>query len=122
MLGQVRLTVLSVQDPFPPTAQTQPAPGNRLLSVKYEAINASAEPQTLSDLPSVEVRDSTGAGYESAHGRLSVAGGSRNGAEVGPGKRMESSVLFEVPSSATGLRVAFRSHDRPQDEAAVSLD
>ncbi len=72
MLGSVRLMLLSVQDPFPPTPQTQPGPGNRLVSIKFEAINGSSESQNLSDLPLVEVRDSARASYQSEHGRLTT--------------------------------------------------
>ena len=39
MLGDVQLKVVSVQDPFPSTAQLQPAAGRRLVSVKYEVVS-----------------------------------------------------------------------------------
>ncbi len=118
-LGNVRLTVLSVQDPFPPTPQTQPRPGNRFMSIRYEALNHTPEAQNASDLPSVEVRDSTGVTYQSEHGRVSVVAGSRNPGELVAGKRMESNLLFEVPASETGLRVAFRLKDRSGDAGVV---
>ena len=61
ILGDVQLTVLSVQDPFSSTAQLQPAAGRRLVSVKYEVVSQSSTSQDLSALPTVELRDSTGA-------------------------------------------------------------
>ena len=120
-VGDVRLTLLSVQDPFPPTPQVQPGPGNRLLSIKYEAVSQSPEPKKVSDLPSVEVRDAAGAIYRSEHGRLSMVGGTGTPGELPSGKRMESSVLFEVPSSAAGLRVAFRARPESGGKEAVAV-
>jgi len=103
-LGDVEFTVLAVQDPFPATAQTQPQPGDRLVSVKYEVINHGTAAQMLSDLPEVELQDSTGGSYTSEHGRLSLIAGSRTPGELLPDKRMESSVVYEVPAGASGLR------------------
>lgn len=103
-LGDIELTVLAVQDPFPTTAQTQPQPGDRLVSVKYEVINHSPVAQMLSDLPAVQLQDSTGASYTSEHSRLSLIAGSRVPGELLPTKRMESSVVYEVPADAGGLR------------------
>ena len=103
-LGDIELTVLAVQDPFPATAQTQPQPGDRLVSVKYDVTNHSAAAQMLSDLPAVQLQDSTGASYTSEHSRLSLVAGSRVAGELLPDKRMESSVVYEVPADAGGLR------------------
>ena len=119
VLDDLRLTMLSVQDPFPPTAQTLPAPGNRLASIKYEVVNDSSAPRNLSDLPTVEMRDSSGGSYRSAHGRLSVVGGAGGPGVLSPGKRMEGSAVFEVPASATNLSVSFRSLSRPGDQGVV---
>ena len=93
-LGVVELTLLAVQDPFPATAQTQPQPGDRLVSIKYEVINHGATSQLVSDLPAVELQDSTGASYTSEHGRLSIIAGSKVPGELLPEKRMESSVVY----------------------------
>jgi hypothetical protein len=109
-VGDVRLTVVSVQDPFPASAGLQPVAGNRLVSIKYEAVSLSAASQHVSDLPPVALLDSTGTSYESEHGRLSMVAG---------GKSMEASVLFEIPASATGLRVAFRTPAATGPPAAV---
>ena len=123
MLDDLRVTMLSVQDPFSPTPQVQPASGNRLVSIRYEVMSQSGATHTLSALPAVELRDSTGASYQSEHGRLSVVGGSRAPGELPSGKSMETSAVFEVPGSATGLRVAFRSLGSPgREEAVVILD
>jgi hypothetical protein len=101
----------------------QPTPGNRLLSIKYEAVSQSTAPQNVSDLPAVEVRDATGAAYQSEHSRLSLVAGARGPGELAPGKRMESSVLFEIPASVNGLRVAFRTLAGPGGQTVlVSLD
>ncbi len=122
-LDDVRLTVLSVQDPFPPNPQVQAQPGNRLLLVRYEMVSLREDTRNMSDLPSVEVRDTTGGAYRSAHGRLSVVGGVGVPGEVAGGTRMESSAVFEVPASATGLRAGFRSPGRPDQEIVmVALD
>jgi len=122
-LGDLRLTMLAVQDPFPSTPQVQPAPGNRLVSIKYEVVSQSSASQNISDLPGVELRDSTDASYQSEHGRLSVVGGSRTPGELPAGKRMETSAVFEIPTSATGLRVAFRSLTSPgHQRVVVTLD
>lgn len=122
-LGDVQLKLLAVQDPFPPTPQVQPAPVNRLVSIRYEVVSQSSASQKLSDLPAIELRDSTGASYQSEHGRLSVVGGSRTPGELPAGRRMESSAVFEIPASATGLGVAFRSPAGPGGrEVVVSLD
>ena len=118
-VGDGRVTVLSIQDPFPSTPQLRPGPGNRLLSVRYEVVSQGSEPQTLSGLPLVEVRDSTGASYRSEHGRVSAVAGSSTAGEVPAARRMESNAVFEVPASATGLRVVVRSAARPGDEGVV---
>jgi len=122
-LGDARLTVLSVQDPFPSTTAVQPAPGNRLVSIRYEVVSQSPVTQNLSDMPAVELHDSTGAEYRSEHGRLSVVGGSRAPGELPAGKRMETSAVFEVPGPATGLRAAFRTPGRAGEQGVmVALD
>lgn len=110
-MGDLRLTLLKVQDPFP-TGQPPPGPGNRLVSIQYEVVAQSSEPLNVSALPSIEVRDSTGARYQSQHGRLGA---------ISSGRRMENNALFEVPASATGLRVLFAARDRPGDEGAVVI-
>lgn len=126
-LGELRLTVLDFQDPFPPTPQVQPASGNRLVSIKYEVVNQSSASQNVSDLPSVGLQDSTGASYRSEHGRLSMVAGSRTPGQLLAGKRTESSVLFEVPSSAVGLVLVLRpmvgaEKQEQQQGAVVGLD
>lgn len=108
-LGGLRVTVLALQDPFPSTPQVQPAPGNRLVSIKYEVVSQSSDSKKLSELPAIELRDSTGAGYRSEHGRVSMVGGSGAPGELAAGKSMESSAVFEVPAGASGLQVSFRS-------------
>ncbi|MGH9277314.1 MAG: DUF4352 domain-containing protein [Acidimicrobiales bacterium] len=121
VLDDLRMTMLSVQDPFPPTPAVQPARGNRLVSIRSEVVSQSSATRNLSDLPAVELRDSTGASYQSEHGRLSVVGGSRTFGELPAGTRMETSAVFEVPESATDLRVAFRSLLSPGHEEAVVI-
>ena len=121
MLGDVQVTVLSVQDPFPSTAQVQPAAGHRLVSIKYEVLSQSSTAQELSALPAVQLRDSTGAGYQSGHGRMSVINGSPTPGELATGRRMESNSVFDIPASATGLQVAFGLPTRPET-AVVTLD
>ena len=70
----------------------------------------------LPQLPHAEVRDSTGANYQSEHGRLSEVNGSRAPGEAVDGRRIEANALFEVPAPATDLRVVFRSPAHPGDE------
>jgi hypothetical protein len=120
--GDVELTVLAVQDPFPATAQTQPQPGDRLVSIKYEVINHDGSAHALSDLPAIELRDSTGASYTSEHARLSLVAGSRTPGELLPDKRMEASVLYEVPLDARGLRAVFSGTVGSDKQTAVTLD
>jgi hypothetical protein len=121
-LGDLRLTMLAVQDPFPSTPQVQPAPGNRLVSIKYEVLSQSSDFKKLSELPVIELRDSTGAGYRSEHGRVSVVGGSGAPGELPAGKIMESNAVFEVPDSASGLQVTFRSLVSPSEQQVVTLN
>lgn len=121
-LGDLRLTMLAVQDPFPSTPQVQPAPGNRLVSIKYEVLSQSSDSKKLSELPVIELRDSTGAGYRSEHGRVSVVGGSGAPGELPAGKIMESNAVFEVPDSASGLQVTFRSLVSPSEQQVVTLN
>ena len=121
VMGEFRVTLLSVQDPFASTAQVQPASGNRLVMIEYEMVSLSADTRSVSDLPSVEVRDSTGAIYQSAHGRLSVVGGSRSPGELPGGERVETSAVFEIPASATGLQAAFRGVRLDSDVVFVPL-
>ncbi len=118
-LDDVRVTVLSVQDPFPPPAQLEPKPGNRLLSVRYELVSQSSDSHRLSELPRADVRDSTGRSYQSEHGRFSEVNGSRTAGGAMDGRKIEGNALFEVPASATGLTVVFRSPARPGDEGVV---
>lgn len=118
-LGSLRVTVLALQDPFPSTPQVQPAPGNRLVSIKYEVVSQSSESKKLSELPAIEVRDSTGAGYRSEHGRVSVIGGSGAPGELAAGKSMESNAVFEVPAGASGLVVTFRSPLSPSEQPVL---
>ncbi|MDQ3896424.1 MAG: DUF4352 domain-containing protein [Actinomycetota bacterium] len=113
-LGDVRLTVLSVEDPFPSTPEVRPAPGNRLVLVRYEMISMRADALDPSALPPFEVRDAAGASFRSEHGRSS-----RTAAGVQGGTRIESSAVFEVPASATGLRAAFRARPPAQDEVVM---
>lgn len=112
-LGDLRLTVLSVEDPFPAAAATQPAPGNRLVSIRYEVVSLGALPLLVTELPTLEVGDAGGGTYTSEHGRVN--------AEVGASRRIERSRLFEVPGSAGGLRATFRAHGRPDLRAVVRL-
>ena len=121
-LGDVRVTLLSVEDPFASTPGVQPAPGNRLLLLKYEMISLSPDALDLSDLPSVDVRDTTGATFRSEHGRLSMAAGARTPGQLPAGKRMEASAVFEVPASATGLRAAFRAGPQPEEVVMIPLE
>jgi hypothetical protein len=115
----MQLTLLSAQDPFPPTPQTQPQPGNRLVSVKYEVVNTGPAASAVPDLPVLRLLDATGAAYTSEHGRLSLIAGGASPGDLLPGKRMESSVLFEVPAGAGGLRAAFSAAG--DDRAPVAL-
>ena len=119
LLGNFQLTVVSVQDPFPSVPLTEPAAGNRLVSIEYEVVNRSTASLELSHLPAVELRDSIGAAYKSEHGRVSLSGGSGAPGELAPDKKMDSSRLFAVPTSATGLRVVFRSDTSSGAESAV---
>jgi hypothetical protein len=121
-LGDLRLTVLSVQDPFPGAAATQPAPGNRLVSIRYEVASLRAETLHVTDLPVMEVGDATGGTYTSEHGRLSSVNGMRRPGDLPAGTWMEASALVEVPASAAGLRATFRARDRPDVRAVVRLD
>lgn len=121
VLDDFRLTMLSVQDPFPPSPAVQPRPGNRLVSIKYETVSQTSASRSLSDLPSVELRDSSGAGYRSEHGRLSMTNGVRTPGELTAGTSMETSAMFEVPASETSLSVAFRPLSRPDQEVMVTL-
>lgn len=119
ILGDVQLSVLSVQDPFSSTAQMQPAAGHRLVSIRYEVVSQSST--DLTALPVVELRDSSGAAYQSEHGRMSVINGSRRPGELATGRRMESNAVFDIPASATGLRGGFRLPSSPET-AVVTLD
>lgn len=121
-IGGVRVTVLALQDPFPSTPQMHPAPGNRLVSIKYEVLSQSSDSKNLSELPVIELRVSTGAGYRSEHGRVSVVGGSGAPGELPAGKGMESNAVFEVPDSASGLQVTFRSLVSPSEQQVVTLN
>jgi hypothetical protein len=118
LLGNAQLTMISVQDPFPPVPLTEPAAGNRLVSIEYEVVNLGSASIELSHLPAVELRDSTGGTYKSEHGRVSLSGSGAPG-QLAPGKRLDSSRLFEVPTSATGLRVLFRPRTGSGAETAV---
>ena len=122
VLDDLRVTMLSVQDPFPQSAAVQPRPGNRLVLVRYETVSQTSAPRSLSDLLSVELRDSSGAGYRSEHGRLSMTNGARTPGELPAGRSMETSALFEVPASATSLSVAFRPLSSPDQEVMVTFD
>ena len=122
VLDGLRLTMLSVQDPFPPSPAMQPRPGNRLVSIKYETVSQTSASWSMSDLPSVELRDSSGAGYRSEHGRISMANGARTPGELAPGRSMETSAMFEVPAPATRLSVAFRPLSGADQEVVVTLD
>lgn len=122
-LGDVRVTVLSVQDPFPSVPPLEPKPGNRLLSVRYEVVSQASDSDALSHLPRAEVRDSAGVSYVSEHGRLSDVDGSRTAGGMGGARTIEANGLFEVPASATGLSIVFRSPARPGAEGiVVALD
>lgn len=107
-LGELRLTVRSVEDPATPS-QLQPHPGNRLVSVTFEAVNQSSVALGPADLPSVELADAGGGRYTPEHGRVGVVSASRTPGEVLAGDSMRSTLLFDVPAGATGLRVTFRS-------------
>ena len=52
---------------------------------------------------------------------MSVINGSRTPGELATGERMESNALFDIPASATGLRVTFRLPTSPET-AVVTLD
>ena len=94
-----------------------------MVSIEYEAVSLRPDPMQVADLPSVEMRDSSGGTYPVAHGRFSMVAGSRAPGELPGGQRMESSAMFEVPGSATGLRVAFRALAPPDDQPVlVTLD
>ena len=122
VLDDLRLTMLSVQDPFLPSAAVQPRQGNRLVSITYETVSQSSASRSLSDLPSVELRDSSGASYQSEHGRVSMTGGARTPGELPGGRSMNTSAMFEVPTSATNLSVAFRPRTGADQGVVVSLD
>jgi hypothetical protein len=86
-------------------------------------VSKSSTSVVLSDLPAVELRDSTGTSYKSEHGRVSVSNGLGTPGQLAPGKSMESARLFEIPTAATSLRVAFRSQaGLGAESAVVTLD
>jgi len=107
-LGDAQVTVLAVQDPFPPTHALEPGGGHRLVSVRYEAVRESGV-SGPADLPSVELQDASGGTYASEHGRVSVINGGSAPGERLPAASIRSSAVFEIPATATGLRATFRS-------------
>lgn len=120
-LGDVQITVLTVRDPFPPTAQTQPQPGNRLLSLRYETVSLATAAIRPADLPAAEVRDATGARYRSDHGRIDMVGGAGVPGELPAGMHVQISALFEIPDGATGLQAVFNEPGHPDREAVAVL-
>ena len=122
-LGDITVTVLSVEDPFPPTPQLEPKPDHRWVSLRYELTGESLSDASPSDLPAVELLDSTGRRYQSEHGRVGFVGGSGTPGGRQGGTTVDSSALFEIPHSVTGLVATFRVPRAPGPaEVLVALD
>ena len=106
-LGDFTVVVHGVKDPVTSTNQfLRPEAGNRWVAVDLEVTNTSDEPETFSALLGLEIQDSENRVFD-----LNVMSGVQPGppdGELAPGGARRGTAVFEVPTTATGLRLLFK--------------
>jgi hypothetical protein len=103
-LGNLQVRVHEVRDPLEPTEFMPPAEGSRYVGVDMEVTNTAAEPELFSYLMSVELQDSQNITYSPT---FTDHQPSPPDGELAPGNARRGLVVFEVPQSATELRLNF---------------
>lgn len=118
-LGSLRVVVHAVTDPLTSSNQfSTPAQGHRWVAVDVEVTNVGGQPVALSSLMQFEVQDASNAAYGpalTAENLPSIDG------EAPPGGSRRGTVVFEVPESAAGLRLAFSGDLLSSGSAVIVL-
>jgi hypothetical protein len=119
-LGDWRVKVHSVTDPLVSTNEfLKPKPGNRYIAIDTEVTNMTSQPQTVSSLFCFELQDDKNQSYDYAiTGDTSVK--SPDGEVDARGSR-RGMLTYEVPESATGLKLRFKCELFSKGSAIIAL-
>lgn len=115
-LGEWTVTAHGVTDNF--ESMFKPAEGNRFVLVDVEVGYTGEGPQPVSSLLCFELQDSENRAHPiSAQGNPI---GSMDG-EITPGGARRGGLVYEVPASATGLRLNFKCDLMTRGSATIQL-
>jgi hypothetical protein len=119
-LGDWRVKVHTVTDPLVSTNEFfEPKPGNRFIAIDTEVTNTTSRPQTVSSLLCFELQDDKNQSYDQAiTGDTSVK--SPDGEVDAKGSR-RGVLTYEVPTSATGLKLRFKCELFSKGSAIIAL-
>jgi hypothetical protein len=118
-LGDWRVKVWGVQDPLPPPSEfEQPAAGNRYVAVDTEVFNDSKTPQSVSSIACFELQDAANKSYN-----MTIVTGAPNppDGEIAPGQSRRGTLVYEVPTTSTGLKLVFKCDLFSTGSAVISL-
>lgn len=118
-LGDWQVQVHGVVDPYVSTNQFITAdPGNRYVVVDTEVTNNSDKPEIVSSMMCFELQDAANKSYDITFTDSSTS--SVDGAlAAGAAKRGE--IAYEVPETATGLRLQFKCNIFSSGSATINL-
>lgn len=117
-LGDYEIVVHGVTNPLPASGILQPPAGSHWVAVDVEVKNLSDQAGTISTLVQFEVQDSSNQSYNVTLTDLSLP--SLDG-EAPPGGSRRGTMVFEVPDSATGLKLNFTGDLFASGSATVQL-
>lgn len=104
-IGDFRFVVHDFVDPFPDTSDsTSPSDDDRWVAVDASLTNLDDDEVTVQEVAVFEIQDSTYQGYNviDTDEDLPELGG-----EIPAGETRRGTLVFEVPSDATGFRLSF---------------
>jgi hypothetical protein len=118
-LGDWEVKVWGVQDPFTSTNQfEQPSAGERHVAIDAEVTNNSKTAETVSSLACFEIQDSLNKSYGS--GIVSGAPNPPDG-DVAPGASRRGTLVYDVPTTAVGLKLMFKCDLFSTGSAVIAL-
>ena len=116
-IGDTEVVVHGLQDPFDAGQQKPPA-GARLVAVDVEMKNVGEATVIFSSFGQFELRDATGASYDSIvlRGKQPAVGG-----PAAPGASRRGLIAYQVPEGAQGLRLVFKDRLVGKGDASITL-
>lgn len=118
-LGDWRVQVHGVVDPYVSSNQfITAAPGNRYVVIDAEVTNNDDKPASVSSMMCFELQDSANKSYNITFTDTSTS--SVDG-ELAPGTAKRGDLSYEVPETATGLRLQFKCDLLSSGSATINL-